>query len=109
MEIKNIEGVAVIIAQERLDAVSGPELRNIVKKLGEKGAKRIILDMGKTLLLDSSGCGALVASLRSVAKLGGDLKILNPTSQPKNLLELMRLDSVFEVFEDLDRAVESFK
>lgn len=108
MEVQKKGQITIIITDERLDAVVAPQLKEMVKKLAEQSKMRLVIDLAKTRFIDSSGCGALVASLRALLKSNGDMKIASPSPQAKTLFQLTRLHRVFEIFDDVDQAVKSF-
>jgi anti-sigma B factor antagonist len=108
MEIEKKDGVNVIITDERLDALAAPKLKEIVKNMSEEAKTKLVIDLAKTKFIDSSGCGALVASLRTLLKNHGDLKIARPTPQAQTLFQLTRLHRVFEIFDSLETAIKSF-
>lgn len=108
MEVQKKGQITIIITDERLDAVVAPQLKEMVKKLAEQSKMRLVIDLAKTRFIDSSGCGALVASLRALLKSNGDMKIAGPSPQAKTLFQLTRLHRVFEIFDDVDQAVKSF-
>jgi len=108
MDIEKRGMVTIIRTDERLDAIVAPQFKDTVKKMAEESALHLVVDLAKTRFIDSSGCGALVASIRALLKNGGEMKIARPSAQAKTLFELTRLHRVFEIFDDLDRAVNSF-
>lgn len=108
MDIEKKDNITIIRTDERLDALVAPALKDMVQKVVKGGSIRVIIDLERTEFLDSSGCGALVASLRAIAKNEGDMKICRPSPQAQMLFELTRLDRVFEIYNDLDRAMQSF-
>ncbi|MFH0959577.1 MAG: STAS domain-containing protein [Pseudomonadota bacterium] len=109
MEIQELEGVTVISTDERLDAMVAPKLKEMVKKMSEKASTKLIIDLEKTKFIDSSGCGSLVAALRTLLKNRGDLKIARPSPQAKTLFQLTRLHRVFEIHDSLEEALKSFE
>jgi anti-sigma B factor antagonist len=106
--IEEKDGITVVATEEKLDAVVATKLKDAVKKLAEDGQLKILIDMGKTRFIDSAGCGALVASLRVLLKNKGDMKIARPSAQVQTLFELTRLHKVFEIFDDIEAAIQSF-
>jgi anti-sigma B factor antagonist len=108
MEIEKKGPVTIIRTDERLDAVVAPHFKDMVKKMSEESKTNLVVDLAKTRFIDSSGCGALVASIRALLKNGGEMKIASPSPQARTLFELTRLHRIFEIFEDVDEAVESF-
>jgi anti-sigma B factor antagonist len=106
---KLVSGVIVLSLRGRI--VLGEEseaFRERVKRLVEEGRTRIVLDLAEVSYLDSVGLSSLVASYTSARKQGGDLKLLQLTKKINNLLQITRLSTVFEIYNTLDDAVNSF-
>jgi anti-sigma B factor antagonist len=72
------------------------------------GDLRLLLDLQEVPLIDSSGIGLLVRYLAAAKQRGGSLKLLNPSKFALQTLKLVRVLSLFEVFDDLQQAVASF-
>jgi anti-sigma B factor antagonist len=83
-------------------------LRDALRALVTKGQKKILLNMGEVSYIDSSGIGELVSGFTSVTNSGGQLKLLNLTKRVKDLLQITKLYTVFDVHEDEAHAVRSF-
>jgi anti-sigma B factor antagonist len=108
MDVSKMGDVIVITMGELFDAVVAPQFKNKVTELVKDSQVRFVVDMQNCRLIDSSGCGALVASLRMVEKNKGDIKIARPSPQARDLFELTRLHRILEMFDDLDAAVSSY-
>ncbi len=72
------------------------------------GDLRLLLDLQEVPIIDSSGIGLLVRYLAAAKQRGGALKLLNPSKFALQTLKLVRVLSLFEVFDDLQQAVASF-
>ena len=83
-------------------------IREAVKKLVADGNKNIVLNLGEVTYIDSSGIGELVSAFTTVSNSGGNLKLLNLTKRVQDLLQITKLYTVFEVFNDEPSAVASF-
>ena len=83
-------------------------IREAVKKLVADGNKSIVLNLGEVTYIDSSGIGELVSAFTTVSNNGGNLKLLNLTKRVQDLLQITKLYTVFEVFNDEPSAVASF-
>ena len=83
-------------------------LKRTVGELLEKGRRYILFDLQKTPYMDSCGLGQLVACNRRVLEASGTLKLLNPSKGISELLELMKLEELFETFHDREEALASF-
>jgi anti-sigma B factor antagonist len=82
--------------------------RNHVNALVAEGRVKIILDFKDVSRIDSAGIGMLVSKYLSTRKRGGTMKLLNLTRHSDHLIDITRLDTVFEIFEDEAAAVKSF-
>lgn len=83
-------------------------LRDALRDLVAKGHKKILLNLGDVSYIDSSGIGELVSGFTSVSNLGGSLKLLSLTKRVKDLLQITKLYTVFEVHDDEAGAIRSF-
>jgi anti-sigma B factor antagonist len=99
--ILTVDGDLVIGESESL-------FKRTVTRLLEEGKVNLLVDMRKVNFLDSSGLGALVRAMTMSQKEGGQTKLLGAGPQVRKLLEMTRLDSVFENFTDMETAVSSF-
>lgn len=82
--------------------------KRTVIRLLEEGKVNLLVDLRRVNSLDSSGLGALVRAMTNSQKEGGQTKLLGAGPQVKRLLEMTKLDSVFENFTDMETAVSSF-
>lgn len=111
MEIlqEKINGIDVLKLKGRLDASGARDLKKKVGAMAKEKSVQFIMDMGAIDFIDSSGLGSIVASLRSVNKMGGDIKISSLQDPVRSIFELTRLHRIFEIFDDSLTAAESFQ
>ncbi len=84
-------------------------LRNVVNDLLAQSYCNILLNLGDVRHIDSAGIGELMSCYTSVSNRGGKLKLLNLNKNVRNLLQITRLYTIFEVEDDEQRAIASFK
>lgn len=109
LTIRQVGDVNVIDVAGRITLGEGAStLRESLRDLVIKSNKRILLNLGDVSYIDSSGIGELVSGFTSVANQGGTLKLLGLTKRVKDLLQITKLYTVFEVFDDEAAAVRSF-
>lgn len=111
MELTSREDGDITILTVTGDLVIGePEttFKKTVTRLLEEGRVNLLVDLSSVGFLDSSGLGALVRALTQSQKEGGQTKLLNAGPQVRKLLQMTKLDSVFEMHSDLEAAVSSF-
>ena len=59
--------------------------------------------------IDSSGLGELVGAYTTAKNQGAALKLLNLTSKVKDVLQLTKLYTVFDIYDDEASAIASYK
>lgn len=123
--------VSVLKLDGQLDGQSYQELINSAQELYKAGARDFLLDLGDLTYISSAG----LVALHSVALLargeempdteGGwsayrsmgrsaeagmqkHVKLLNPRSEVMGVLDMVGFGNVFEIYTDLDQAVNSF-
>ncbi|MCA9668347.1 MAG: STAS domain-containing protein [Myxococcales bacterium] len=85
------------IEQGRLDTSSGDTLERRVADALAAGASEVAVSCGTLALVDSSGLGSLVRSLKRCRAQGVSFKLLDVTKPLLRLLEMTRLASAFEM------------
>jgi anti-sigma B factor antagonist len=83
-------------------------LRDLMREMVGKGQKKILLNLGDVSYIDSSGIGELVSGFTTVTNNGGEMKLLNLNKRVKDLLQITKLYTVFDVHEDEAGAIRAF-
>ncbi len=84
------------------------ELRGAINNAIKEKETKLLLNFASVPYLDSTGLGEVVRSYTSVKKEGGVVKIVNLTNKVRDLLSVTKLITVFDTFEDEEKAIESF-
>jgi anti-sigma B factor antagonist len=101
--------VAVVDVAGRITLGEGSSaLRDLLREMVGKGQKKILLNLGEVSYIDSSGIGELVSGFTTVTNSGGELKLLNLNKRVKDLLQITKLYTVFDVHEDEAGAIRAF-
>ena len=94
--------------QLRLGEGTG-KLRDVVQQLVSEGYRKILLNLGGVIHIDSSGIGELMMSYTSLRNQGGELKLMNMNKNVRNLLQVTRLYTIFDVHDDQASALQAFQ
>ncbi len=106
---RQVGDVTVIDAAGRITLGEGSStFRDAIKDLVTKGDKKVRLNLGDVSYIDSSGIGELVSGFPTLSNAGGRLKLLNLTKRVQDLLQITKLYTVFEVFDDEAAGLASF-
>ncbi len=89
----------ITVRESRIDAACAIQFKDRMRELCKDAAERVILDLGKVDFIDSSGLGAIVASMKMLAP-ERVLELANPSPKVTKVLRLTRMDSVFTIHED---------
>lgn len=88
--------------------MSSEAFRDEIIDLLRNQHNNILIDAEQMSYIDSSGIGELVSAFTLVTNSGGQLKLLALCKRVKDLLQITKLYTVFEVFDDEAKAVRSF-
>ena len=106
---REVDGVTVLNLNGRITLGEGSvQIRDAIRDLIGKGQKRILLDLGEVNYIDSSGLGELVSAYTTVKNQGAALKLLKLTRKVHDLLQLTKLYTVFDIYDDEATAIASF-
>lgn len=109
LNTRQVGDVSVVDVAGRITLGEGSSaLRDLMRELVGKGQKKILLNLGEVSYIDSSGIGELVSGFTTVTNSGGELKLLNLNKRVKDLLQITKLYTVFDVHEDEASAIRSF-
>jgi anti-sigma B factor antagonist len=107
--IRNAGDVAIVDVSGKITLGEGAgTLRETIASLLAEGRKKILLNLGDVSYIDSAGLGELVGAFTSVRNRGGSIKLLNVQKKMQDLLQITKLYTVFETYDDEQEALRSF-
>ncbi|OGU00872.1 MAG: anti-anti-sigma factor [Geobacteraceae bacterium GWC2_48_7] len=98
----------IYVREERLDAHNSEELKSELNRIFESGTNDVVVDLKDVRFIDSSGLGVLVSGFKNASTRQGSLKLTALQTQVKSMFELPRLHRVFDIYQTVDEALESF-
>lgn len=98
------DALLITVNESRIDAAVAIQFKDAVREMATEGPDRVVLDLTEVSFLDSSGLGALVASMK---QLGPDrsLELAGLSPAVKKVFRLTRMDSVFKVHSEAKDAI----
>ena len=112
MTLKEKEQDGVVVLELSGKIMGGPDATLLNEKLHElidNGKTKVVADLAKVSWMNSSGLGILIGGLTTMRNNKGDLKLANVTDRIQSLLIITKLITVFETFDSLKGAVDSFE
>src|SRR5437879_1785482 len=102
---RNLSDVVVLDLTGRLWILDLP-LRDLMNDLLSHDKRRFVLNVASVDYIDSSGLGQLISIWSSIRNKNGYLTLLSPSKRVQRLLEITRLHTVFEIFDQESDAVQ---
>ena len=107
---REVDGVIVLDLSGRITLGEGSvQLRDAIRGLIGQGKKHILLNLGEVNYIDSSGLGELVSAFTTAKNQQAEVKLLKLTRKVHDLLQLTKLVTVFDIYDDEAKAIASFK
>ena len=97
VSVTAVDGIAMVHVTGDLDCHTAPELRSALLALVETGTREVILDVGRTQFMDSTGLSVLVGGLKRFRENGGNMVLKAPTTSALKLFEIPGLHAVFDI------------
>ena len=94
----------ISVMEHRIDAAVARAFKEAMRDMIEDGPPVVILDLGQVTFIDSSGLGAVVATLKLLLP-DRSLTLAGLTPSVDRVFRLTRMDSVFPLFPTLDAAL----
>lgn len=108
IERKKVRDVHVWAIDGGLDRTTHDAFVAEMQRILDAGARKVVLDFTRLTYLSSLCLGALVRVHGRFKKAGADLKFANLHTNAVDILRFVRLDRVFDIYDDVDGAVRSF-
>ena len=106
---REASGVTVVDIGGRITLGEGSALlRTTIRGLLDDQRTMILLNLADVDYIDSSGIGELVSGFTAVKNRNGELKLLHLTKKVRDLLQITKLFTVFDVFTDEGAGLRSF-
>lgn len=99
----------ITFAIDRINALISDDLKNEITQILENSNPRVILDLKGVQYIDSTGFGCFLSVHKTARSKFGILKFARPEPAVSKTLETLSLNTVFEIFENLDECIKSFR
>ena len=107
--MRQVDTVCIIDCSGRITLGGESDLlRDMLHRELERGHKNLLLNLREVTYCDSAGLGELIGCFNTVTRRGGALKLLYVPKKMRDMLQVTRLDGLFEICSDETAAVKSF-
>jgi anti-sigma B factor antagonist len=106
---REIGRAVVIEAVGRFTLIDGhTRLRDVIHVFAANGTKRFVLNLARVDAIDSYGIGELARCYSVVRQAGGEMKLASLSQRVLEVLQISRLNTIFEIHSGEEAALHSF-
>ncbi|MEX0286909.1 MAG: STAS domain-containing protein [Paracoccaceae bacterium] len=95
----------ISVDADRIDAAMAIQFKDDMRSETADGPDRVVLDLTKVDFIDSSGLGAIVASMKQLGQ-NQKLELAGLTPNVQKVFRLTRMDTIFTLFATLNDAMD---
>ena len=103
--VSRIGDAAVIALTGDINESKADKLGQLFHSLFDENTHKIILDMSQTRFISSTGLGCIMMAYKECAANGGYVRLVKPQPLIADILRITKLDSIFEIYDDIPTAV----
>lgn len=98
-----------LIGTVELDIENQSHFVDMVNAVFDDGAQKLIVDVSNVTYIDSSGLWALFEGHKKAIQNNGKMVLLKPTKDVKRVLDITKMSSKMEVYDDESKAIGALK
>jgi len=107
---KEVDGITVLhLSGEMYGGPENMRLVDVVMELAEAGTLDLVINLSRVKWISSTGLGIMVSARSKFAKFGGVIKLAHPNDRVLGILQVTRLNLIFDVFDNEKEAVASLQ
>jgi anti-anti-sigma factor len=106
---KGFGDVYTIRCEEYIDASNKTAFEAAILKCVDDGNTRIVLDFSDLDYMSSAGANVIISTVDRIRKAGGDLLVLKPTDNVRDVLDILGLDVEINIALEMGAALRFFR
>ena len=104
-----VPGVAIADLTGDLDTEAAYQLESGLSDIIDKNDVKLILNFERVRIMNSTAMGVLLSTAEDARKRSGTMKLCSLSEHVREVLDLVGVSSLFEIFDTEKEAVKSFK
>ena len=93
----------------KINALITDEIRDRINNVFDNSNSKVIIDLKGVEYIDSSGFGCFLSVMKAARSNYGVLKFANPEPRVMELFQTLHLHTVFQIYDDIDICIRSFR
>ncbi|MEM7538763.1 MAG: STAS domain-containing protein [Chloroflexota bacterium] len=103
------DNVVEISPTSRIDSFTATKFDKAISELMDSGWRKLVINLSETPFIDSAGISVLVGVMRRARQLGAKIRMIWPQAKTvKRVMQMMKLDMVFEMYDSSEAAIEQW-
>ena len=103
---RRMDKITIFDITGSIDLSQSPEVRKVLlKEMRDDKVPRVVLNLTQVNYIDSSGIASLVEGLKASRELGSRFILFGLTTNAREVLQISRLLSFFEIYESEEQAL----
>jgi anti-anti-sigma factor len=94
---------------DKINALIADDLKNDIIRILDNTNPRVVLNLKGVRYIDSTGFGCFLSVYKAARNNYGSMKFACPEPAIVRLLETLNLNTIFEIFDDLEDCIKSFR
>ncbi len=106
-----LQDKGIVILEPKGSFVGGDETEDLkfaIKEFAEKGNKKLVIDLGDVMYLNSTALGVLISSHANYKKREGEIKLARLNKNLENLFVITKLSLIFDCYGSKEEAIANF-
>ena len=108
INVSDQNDVTLVEVSGRVDSMTANQFGEALTGQLDADNSRIVLDLSSVDYMSSAGLREIVSALKKAKKAQGDVRLANPSSRVREVLEMAGLDTIFRIFPTQEAAINSF-
>jgi anti-sigma B factor antagonist len=103
-----INAINVLELAGRFDIYTAPEVKDCLAQAAQKIPANIVIDLSQVDFIDSTALATLIQGSKLARTHHGNIRLSGLRPSVRMVLELTRLDKVFEIYLNKEEAINAF-
>jgi anti-anti-sigma factor len=105
-----IDDIIVIgVNLSRSTLLESKEFRKIIEEEIADGHNRVVIDLSKCEIIDSTFFGVIIMTLKKLNEAGGTLKVVEPVNPTEDIFTITNTLRIFDLYKTREDAIKSFE
>ncbi len=98
------DGMMCVSVEGFLDAHTFEQMESTINGIFTEGKYQVMVELSKVDYISSAGAGVFIGAIGTAQENGGNIILMNPTENVKEVFDLLGLSQLFQFAESIDQA-----